>query len=111
MCFADMAYHDHSRLTKVAKIVRKLHSSAKNVRSWKVKIVIFWWECWYGKTRMAGMQCGEGRMMIDSVVWAQYAYISVTDTQTATSPQQYSRLNALHSGSSEDSRLSEKKKD
>jgi len=27
---------------------------------------------------------GEGRMMIDSVVWAQY--INVTDTQTATSP-------------------------
>jgi len=40
---------------------------------------------WYGKTRMAGLQSGEGRMMIDSVVWAQY--INVTDTQTATSPQ------------------------
>jgi len=39
---------------------------------------------WYGKTRMAGLQSGEGRMMIDSVVWAQY--INVTDTQTATSP-------------------------
>jgi len=29
---------------------------------------------------MAGLQSGEGRMMIDSVVWAQY--INVTDTQT-----------------------------
>jgi len=38
----------------------------------------------YEKTRMAGLQSGEGRMMIDSVVWAQY--INVTDTQTATSP-------------------------
>jgi len=41
---------------------------------------------WYGKTRIAGLQSGEGSMMIDSVVWAQY--INVTDTQTATSPQQ-----------------------
>jgi len=39
---------------------------------------------WCKKTRMAGLQSGEGRMMIDSVVWAQY--INVTDTQTATSP-------------------------
>jgi len=30
---------------------------------------------------MAGLQSGEGRMMIDSVVWAQN--INVTDTQTA----------------------------
>jgi len=35
---------------------------------------------WCGKTRMAGRQSGEGRMMIDSVVWAQY--INVTDRQT-----------------------------
>jgi len=27
---------------------------------------------WYGKTRMAGLQSGKGRMMIDAVVWAQY---------------------------------------
>jgi len=33
---------------------------------------------------MAGLQSGEGRMMIDSVVRVQY--INVTDTQTATSP-------------------------
>jgi len=31
---------------------------------------------------MAGLQSGEGRMMIDLVVWAQY--INATDTQTAT---------------------------
>jgi len=31
------------------------------------------------ETRMAGLQSGEGRMMIDSVVWAQYT--NVTDTQ------------------------------
>jgi len=30
--------------------------------------------------RTAGLQSGEGRMMIDSVVWAQC--INVTDTQT-----------------------------
>jgi len=35
---------------------------------------------WSGKTRMAGLQSGKGRMMIDSVVWAQY--INVTDTHT-----------------------------
>jgi len=34
---------------------------------------------WYGETRMAGLQSGESRIMIDSVVWAQY--INVTDTQ------------------------------
>jgi len=33
----------------------------------------------YGKTRMAGLQSGEGHTMIDSVVWAQY--VNVTDTQ------------------------------
>jgi len=35
---------------------------------------------WFGKTRMAGLQSGEGRTMIDSVVWAQY--INVTDRHT-----------------------------
>jgi len=39
---------------------------------------------WCGKTRMAGLQSGVGRMMIDSVVWTQY--INATDTPTATSP-------------------------
>jgi len=43
---------------------------------------------WYRKTRMAGLRPGEGRMMIDSVVWAQQ--INVTDTQTATSPYKMS---------------------
>jgi len=37
----------------------------------------------YEETRMAGLQSGEGRPVIDSVVWAQY--IIVTNTQTATS--------------------------
>jgi len=36
---------------------------------------------WYGETRMAGLQSGEGLMMIDSVVWAQY--INVTDSHAA----------------------------
>jgi len=36
---------------------------------------------WYGKTRTAGLQSGEGPMMIDSVVWAQY--INVTEWHTA----------------------------
>jgi len=40
-----------------------------------------------GNYRMAGLQSSEGRMMIDSVIWAQY--INVSDTQTATSPLQY----------------------
>jgi len=39
---------------------------------------------WCEKTRMAGLQSREGRITIDSVVWAQY--IIVTNTQTATSP-------------------------
>jgi len=38
----------------------------------------------YCKTRMAKLQFNDGRMMIDSVAWAQY--INVSDTQTATSP-------------------------
>jgi len=44
---------------------------------------------------MAGLQSGEGRMMIDSVVWAQY--ISVTDRRTYTQPRRHSnsRRNAL----------------
>jgi len=41
---------------------------------------------WYGKTRMARLQSGEGRVIIDSVVWAQH--INVIDTQTAMSPRQ-----------------------
>jgi len=36
---------------------------------------------------MAGLQSGEGRMMIDSVVWAQY--INVTDTHRQ--PRRYSK--------------------
>jgi len=39
---------------------------------------------WYGETRMAGLQSGEGCTMIDSVVWAHY--VNVTDTQTVTQP-------------------------
>jgi len=27
---------------------------------------------WYGNTRMAGLQSGEGRVMIDAVFWTQY---------------------------------------
>jgi len=47
----------------------------------------------WGKTRMAGLQSGEDRMMIDSVVWAQY----VTDTQPHRQPRRQSkcRANAL----------------
>jgi len=41
---------------------------------------------WYGKTRMAGLQSDEGRMIIDSVIWAQH--IIMTDAQSAMSPQQ-----------------------
>jgi len=40
------------------------------------------------RCRMVGLQSGEGRMMTDSVVWAQY--IKVTDTQTATQPRRHS---------------------
>jgi len=39
---------------------------------------------WYRKTRTARLQSGEGRMMIDSVVWAQYITVTaVTHAQTA----------------------------
>jgi len=34
------------------------------------------------KTRIVGIQSPKGRMMIDSIVWAQH--ISVAETQTAT---------------------------
>jgi len=37
---------------------------------------------------LIGRQAGEGRMIIDSVVWKQY--INVTDTQTATQPRRHS---------------------
>jgi len=39
---------------------------------------------------MAGLQSGEGRMMIDSVVWAQY--INVTNTHTQ--PRRNSNITA-----------------
>jgi len=51
---------------------------------------------WHGKTRMAGLQSGEGRMMIDSVIRAQY--VNVTDTQTATLPQQMPHQRIASSG-------------
>jgi len=41
------------------------------------------------ETKVAKLRSGKGHMIIDSVVWAQY--INVTDTQTATSPQQLPR--------------------
>jgi len=41
--------------------------------SWRVHI-------YYGETRMAGLQSGEGRLVIDSVVWAQYS--NLTDRHT-----------------------------
>jgi len=46
----------------------------------------------YGRTRMAGLQSGVGRMMIDSVVWAQY--INVTDTQTDKQTRRLSKCRA-----------------
>jgi len=57
---------------------------------------------WYGKTRMAGLQSGEGRMMIDSVVWAQY--INMTHTHTQPRHDSNSRPNALHLGSNKTAR-------
>jgi len=44
---------------------------------------------------IVGLQSREGRLMIDSIVWAQYT--NMTDTQTATQPrrQSNSRPNAL----------------
>jgi len=38
---------------------------------------------------MAGLQSDEGRMMIDSVVWAQY--VNVTDRQTDRQPRRHSK--------------------
>jgi len=43
----------------------------------------------YSKTRMAGLQSGEGRMMIDSVVWVQHT--NVTDRQTHRQPRRHSK--------------------
>jgi len=53
---------------------------------------------WYGKTRMAGLQSGEGRVMINSVVWAQH--INVTDTQplfvTERQPRHHIKCHPMH---------------
>jgi len=54
---------------------------------------------WCRKTRIAGLQYGEGRMMISSVVWAQY--INVTDTQhnslqTDRQPRRHSKCRPAH---------------
>jgi len=43
---------------------------------------------WYGKTRMDGLQSRKGRMMISSVVWAQY--INVTGTHIANAAPTHS---------------------
>jgi len=43
---------------------------------------------------MAGLQCGEGRMMIDSVVWAQNINIAGTDTQKDRQPRRHAIANA-----------------
>jgi len=53
---------------------------------------------WYGKTTKAGLQSGEGCMMIHSVIWAEY--INMTDTRTATQPRRDSNCcpNALRTG-------------
>jgi len=53
---------------------------------------------WYGKTRTAGVQSREGRIMIDSVVWVQD--INVTDSQPSTQSRRdsNSRANAVRSG-------------
>jgi len=56
----------------------------------------YWVHVWCGKTRMAVLQSGEGRMMVDSVVWAQC--INVTDTQTATQTHVSTTIAALRSG-------------
>jgi len=49
-------------------------------------------DIWCGQTRMAKLQSGEGRMMIDSVVWTQY--INVTDTLTYRQPGRHSKCSA-----------------
>jgi len=48
------------------------------------------------KTRIAGLQSGVSRMMIDSVVWAQYINVTNTATQTATQPRRYSNSPLMH---------------
>jgi len=52
------------------------HATTSIFSSYRVHI-------WYGKSRVAGLQSGESRMMIDSVVWLQH--INLPDRQTATS--------------------------
>jgi len=54
----------------------------------------YWIYIWYGNTRMAGLKSGKGRMMIDSVVWAQY--INVTDTHRQPRRHNKCHANALH---------------
>jgi len=43
---------------------------------------------------MAGLQSGEGRMMFDSVVWAQY--VNVTDRQTDRQTRRDSNAEPKH---------------
>jgi len=54
---------------------------------------------------MVGLQSGEGRMMIDTVVWAQY--IHVTDTHRHKQPRCHSNScpNALRSGGKNDIKI------
>jgi len=64
-----------------------------------------------GKTRMAGLQSGEGRMMIDSVVWAQYINVTYTWHTAAYAdrqPRRHSKCRpvALRRSSQKDFQLS-----
>jgi len=75
---ADMPPHTYTNVfarRRQAFITYSQHLTPSNYQAWK--------SVWCRKSRMAELQSCEGRIMIDSVVWAQY--FNVTDTQTATS--------------------------
>jgi len=53
---------------------------------------------WYEKIRTAGLQSGEGRMMIDSVVWAQHINVTATQPRNVTErqPRRHSKRRSTH---------------
>jgi len=67
---------------RIGRILRLIFAPPPWRPQWRGSCQAFGFIFDTGETRLAGLQSGEDRTMIDSVVWAQY--INVTDT----SPQQ-----------------------
>jgi len=70
--------HSSELLRFIGRIVRLLHIPLSFDASNEGDSLELSGSYLIGKNRMAGLQSGEGRTMIDSVVWVQYT--NVTDT-------------------------------